>query len=123
MQDIFSYMWYYIYGTLFLFSPKEFTGGLQAPSKRVKRKCSKVKKMEQYNYQLIERQVKEIIFTKQLDDLCGYSNSFPDYLNVIKNNPDLYQQTLKTFCHQAIENKLPINKNTVGYDFLKNNLL
>jgi len=70
--------------------------------------------MEQYNYQLIERQVKEIIFTKQLDDLCGYSNSFPDYLNVIKNNPDLYQQTLKTFCHQAIEKKLPKKSVTVN---------
>lgn len=121
MQDILSYMWYHINGTQFLFSPKEFTGGLQASSKRVKRKCSKVKKMEQYNYQLIERQVRDIIFNKQLDEFCGYSNSFPDYLNVIKNNKDLFEETLKTFCHQAIEKRLEINKNTVGYDFLKDN--
>jgi hypothetical protein len=78
--------------------------------------------MEQYNSQLIEQRVKEIIFSRQLDELSGYSNSFPDYLNVINNNPDLYKQTLKTFCYQAIKDNLPINKNTVGYDFLFNNL-
>jgi hypothetical protein len=78
--------------------------------------------MEQYNSQLIEQKVKEIIFSRQLDEFSGYCNSFPDYLNVINNNRDLFEQTLKTFCADALKNNLEINKNTVGYDFLKDNL-
>lgn len=78
--------------------------------------------MEQYNSQLIEQKVKEIIFNKQLDEFCGYTNSFPDYLKVINENPSLFEQTLKTFCADAIKKNLDINKNTVGYNFLYDNL-
>jgi len=78
--------------------------------------------MNEKVYESVKSQVESIIFNRELDNLSGYYLSFPDYINVIHDNQNLYKSELQTFINYAICNNLSIDKNTVGYDFLTERL-
>jgi hypothetical protein len=78
--------------------------------------------MNQASTILIEKEIRKIIFTNQLDEFCGYLNSFPDYLKVIREHTELFENEIKSFSIKAAKENIHINKNTVGYDFLLNSL-
>ena len=78
--------------------------------------------MNENIFEAVKSQVESIIFNRELDSLSGYNLSFPDYMLVINTHKSIYQTELKAFVSNAIANKIQIDKNSVGYDFLNDRL-
>lgn len=78
--------------------------------------------MNENIFEAVKSQVESIIFNRELDTLSGYVLSFPDYMFVINTHKSLYQTELKAFISHAITNRIQIDKNSVGYDFLNDRL-